>query len=406
VIQSTKGRGTGLSLGVAVAFAFCVGAAFDSAFAHVSETEELSAPEVSAEFAAVHVGGPFEFPWSVAFLPDNSVLLTELPGRLQLIRPGSSARKVTGVPSVLFSRQAGLLDVSVDPHFRENRVIYLSYVHGTESSSTIRVLKATLDERRATLENSQVIFESLPPAPTVDQLGGRIAVTNDGYLFLTLGDRWDGKRAQDLADHAGSIVRIRTDGSVPPSNPFVRLPQAKPEIWSYGHRNPQGLAFHAHSGQLWSHEHGPKGGDELNLIISSRNYGWPIITHGTGYGDEPIGDGIARQGLEQPVHHWTPSIAPSGLALEGSDQVAGFWIGTLAGQALVKLELVAGRIASERRLLVGAVGRIRDVRINANGVTYFVTDGPAGALYRLEPIIEQAHDGTGRGLEERSERRF
>ena len=241
-----------------------------------------------AEFEAVQIAGPFEFPWSIAFLPNGSILLTERVGRLQLIRPGSSAREITGVPPVLFSGHSGLLDVSVDPGFGENGIIYLSYVHGTVSSSTIRVLRAKLDEPRSKLKNKQVIFESSPPAPSPNQLGGRIAVAGDGYLFLTLGDRWEGERAQDLADHAGSIIGIGTDGSVPRDNPFVSLPEAKPEIWSYGHRNPQGLALHARSGQLWSHEHGPKGGDELNLIISGRNYGWPVVTHGVGYADERL----------------------------------------------------------------------------------------------------------------------
>jgi glucose/arabinose dehydrogenase len=247
----------------------------------------------------------------------------------------------------------------------------------TETSSTIRVLRASLDQRRPKLKNKQVIFESSPPAPSVEQLGGRIAVTSGGYLFLTLGDRWERKRAQDLADHAGSIIRIRTDGSVPQDNPFVSLPGAKPEIWSYGHRNAQGLAFHARSGQLWSHEHGPKGGDELNLIISGRNYGWPVITHGIGYADEPIGEGTAKESMEQPIHHWTPSIAPSGLALEGLDRVTGLWL-----------------------------GRIRDVRIDANGLVYFITDDPAGVLYRLEPGAKQVREENGRAPEERSKDRL
>ncbi|MEH2506493.1 glucose/arabinose dehydrogenase [Bradyrhizobium sp. AZCC 1578] len=393
MIRNANHRGARRSgpFSVMVALALCVSAPLDSTLARAPENGELSAPEVPADFGAVQIAGPFEFPWSIAVLPNGSILLTERVGRLQLIRPGSSAREITGVPPVLFSGHSGLLDVSVDPGFGENGIIYLSYVHGTGSSSTIRVLRAKLDEPRSKLKHKQVIFESSPPAPSPNQLGGRIAVTGDGYLFLTLGDRWEGERAQDLADHAGSIIRIRTDGSVPWDNPFVSLPEAKPEIWSYGHRNPQGLAFHARSGQLWSHEHGPKGGDELNLIISGRNYGWPVITHGIGYADEPIGEGAAKHGMEQPVYHWTPSIAPSGLALEGLDRITGFWIGALAGEALVNLDMKEGRIASERRFLRGELGRIRDVRVDSNNLVYFVTDGLAGEVYRLEPVVEQAH---------------
>ncbi|WP_178133670.1 PQQ-dependent sugar dehydrogenase [Vineibacter terrae] len=388
------------------AFLICAAIPLGGSLARVTEEGVPAVPDVSPEFEAVPIAGPFEFPWSIAFLSDGSLLLTERRGRLQLLEPESNVREVAGVPAVLFGGQSGLLDVSVDPGFHDNGIVYLSYVHGTEASSTIRVLRAKLDEQRQRLRKKQVIFESSPPAPSNAQLGGRIAVTKDGYLFLTLGDRWEGERAQDLADHAGSIIRIRTDGSVPEDNPFVSVPGARPEIWSYGHRNPQGLAYHAPSGQLWSHEHGPKGGDELNLIISRRNYGWPVITHGVGYDDEPIGEGTAKDGMEQPVHHWTPAIAPSGLALEGLDDVTGLWIGALAGQALVRLEIENGRITADQRLLQGELGRIRDVRIDAAGLVYFITDGPAGALYRLAPAAELAHQRKRNAPDERNRKRL
>lgn len=382
-------------LGLLAQLALCASFPLGPASAHITEQEEIIEPHDTAEFAAVRVAGPFEFPWSIAFLPDSSILLTEQPGRLQLIPSGSVAREVAGLPPVLSKGYAGLLDVAVDPGFSENRTVYLSYVHGTEVSSTIRVLRAKLDQSSKTLVGQQVIFESIPAA-SPEQLGGRIAVTGDGHLFLTLGDRWEPARAQNLSDHAGSIIRIRTDGSVPVDNPFVSVPGARSEIWSYGHRNPQGLAFDARTGKLWSHEHGPQGGDELNLIVSGRNYGWPVITHGLDYSGKPIGEGTAKEGMEQPLHHWSPAIAPSGLAVESAGGVTVFWIGALGGQSLVKLEMEAGRIVREQRLLQNELGRIRDVRIGSDGPLYLITDDPEGALYRLEPAVEQAQTGGNR----------
>ena len=245
-------------LGLLVQLALCASFPLDPASARITEQDELIAPASPTEFEAVRIAGPFEFPWSIAFLPDNSILVTERPGRLQLIQPGSVAREVAGLPPILKKDLAGLLDVAIDPGFAENRIVYLSYVHGTAAASTIRVLRAKLDGNRM-LVDPHVIFESYPATRSAEQLGGRIAITSDGYLFLTLGDRWKPERAQDLSDHAGSIVRIRTDGSIPKDNPFVSMPGARPEIWSYGHRNPQGLAIDARTGRLWSHEHGPMG---------------------------------------------------------------------------------------------------------------------------------------------------
>jgi glucose/arabinose dehydrogenase len=219
--------------------------------------------------------------------------------------------------------------------------------------------------------------------------GGRLVVTKDGHLYLTVGDRWQHRHAQDLSNHEGKIVRIRTDGSIPSDNPFASVAGAKPEIWSYGHRNQLGLAQDG-TGRLWSHENGPRGGDEVNLILPGRNYGWPVISHGVHYSGEPVGEGTEKEGMEQPIHHWSPSIAPSGLALEGSGRRMIFWIGALAAQSLVRLEVEDGRVVGEQRLLEGVLGRIRDVRIGPDGILYVVTDDPEGALYRLDPVVEQA----------------
>lgn len=365
------------------------------ASAYLTDKEEIIAPHDSAEFEAVRVAAPFEFPWSIAFLPDGSILLTERPGRLQLIPSGSIAREVSGLPPLLSKGLAGLLDVAVDPDFSENGIVYLSYVQGTEVSSTIRVLRAKLYQSSSALVGQQVIFESTPAAG-MEQLGGRIAVTGDGYLFLTLGDRWEPERAQNLSGHVGSIIRIRTDGSVPEDNPFVSVPGARSEIWSYGHRNPQGLALDARTGALWSHEHGPMGGDELNLIVAGRNYGWPVISHGLDYSDKPIGEGTAKEGMEQPLHHWSPAIAPSGLAVESAGGITILWIGALAGQSLVRLDLDDDRVVREQRLLQNELGRIRDVRIGPDGLLYVITDSSEGALYQLEPTVEQAETGGNR----------
>jgi glucose/arabinose dehydrogenase len=256
-------------------------------------------------------------------------------------------------------------------------------------------MSAKLGRSGKKLVEQKVIFESTP-ATSTKQVGGRIAFM-DGHLFLTLGYRGQPERAQDLSHHAGSIIRIRTDGSVPQDNPFVSVPDARPEIWTYGHRNPQGLAFDTRTGQLWSHEHGPLGGDELNLIVAGRNYGWPVITHGLDYSGEPIGEGTAKEGMEQPVHYWTPGIAPSGLAVETVGGTTVFWIGALVGQSLVRLDMEDGRIVREERLLRNELGRIRDVRIGPDGLLYVITDDPEGTFYRLEPAVEQAWRGEHRG---------
>jgi glucose/arabinose dehydrogenase len=274
----------------------------DRLAARTTEREDPAVQEVVLDFEPVQIAGPFEFPWSIAFLPDGSMLVTERAGRLQLVAPGAAAREVMGVPPVLYQGTAGLLDVVIDPGFAKNGIVYLSYVHGTKASSTLRVLKVKLNGPRKALVKGTVIFESTP-APKTEHYGGRMVVTDEGYLFLTLGDRWDAERAQDLSDHAGSIIRIRTDGSIPGDNPFVSVAGAKPEIWSYGHRNPQGLALDPRTGRLWSHEHGPLGGDELNLILPGRNYGWPVITYGLEYsgGADGGGGGQGGNGAASPL---------------------------------------------------------------------------------------------------------
>jgi len=350
-----------------------------------------AAQKRSDELVPVQVAGPFEFPWSIGFLPDGSFLVTEKPGRLRLVRPGSKAREIRGLPPIRSGEQGGLLDVAVDPDFAKTGTVYLSYTHGTQDASTVRILKGRLDLKTRRLVNQTVLFESDPPASANEQLGGRLAVTRDGYLFLSLGDRWEPKRAQDLSDHAGSIIRIHTDGSVPVTNPFVAVPGAKPEIWSYGHRNPQGLISDDGTGQVWATEHGPQGGDELNLIQPGRNYGWPMVSHGLNYDGSPVGSGTATApGIEEPVHFWVPSIAPSGLTMQRDGEQVSLFSGALAGQMVVGLSIGENKVVGEQRLLAGELGRIRDVRLGPDGLLYVITDDPEGHLYQLVPATEQA----------------
>ena len=331
------------------------------------------------------IAGPFDQPRSLGFLPDGSYLVAERPGRLLLVAATGEARAIGGVPEVSIVGHGGLIDLAVDPDFAANGAIYFSYLIGSEEASSIRVMRAKLDGRGEALSEQQVLFESTPGSRP-DQVGGRIALTPDGYLFLSVGDRWLGEPAQDLANHLGTIIRIRTDGSIPEDNPWRWRVGARPEIWSYGHRNPQGLAFDATRGELWSDEHGPQGGDELNLVLRGHNYGWPLIGYGTDYSGVPIGNGATtKPGLEQPVHYWAPmSIAPSGLALEPDPSHRIVWMTTLAAEALVRLTFDEGCTVVEDRFIDHRLGRLRDVRIDGSGVLYVLTDGPQGMMYRLK----------------------
>ena len=358
-----------------------------------SEDAELvlaGGPQLTSE----QVAGPFDSPRSVGFLPDGWFLVAEKQGRLLLVRPDGEGVPISGAPDVLTEGHGGLIDLAVDPNYAVTDPIYLSYLVGTADSSTIRVMKAKLDDQNEALTDQQILFESTPGAKP-EQLGGRIALTPDGYLFLSLGDRWAGDLAQDLTQDEGTIIRIRTDGSIPADNPFRWLLGARPEIWSYGHRNPQGLAFDVTRKELWSDEHGPQGGDELNLILPGHDYGWPVITYGTDYSGRPIGNGVAQTGLEQPVHYWVPtSIAPSGLALESDPSHRIVWMSTLAAETLVRLTFGDGCTFSEDHFLEHRLGRLRDVRIDPSGVLYVLTDGPEGMLYRLDRGTEDNGEKT------------
>lgn len=335
------------------------------------------------------VSKKLELPWAIAFLPDGRALVTERPGRLRLIEGDHMLDEpISGVPEVSVGGHSGLLDVLVDRDFPSTRRIFLSYMHGGPDGLTIRIVRARLDGMA--LEDKQVIYESRPAVKATDQIGGRLAFGPDGMLYLTIGDRFQMERAQNLLDDGGKIIRIRDDGSIPEDNPFVGRNDVLPEIYSYGHRNPQGIIGNAGDGKIWSIEQGPKGGDELNLITSGGNYGWPLVTFGMNYDDTIISNLTSAPGLIDSVHHWVPSVATASLvAYSGNvmpeDWQGNFLIGTLVGQCLVRLEVTNGVVTRERRYLHNKIGRIRDVAVSPDGYIYLLTDSSEASLYRLEP---------------------
>ena len=344
-----------------------------------------------------------EHPWAVAFLGDGRMLVTERPGRLRVVAAnGTLGEPVQGLPAIDARGQGGLLDVVVDSAFRQNRTLYFCFSEpapsgqSAQSGNSTALARAKLSDDARSLEAVQVIFRQVPKFSSSAHFGCRIveALKNgqpDGTLFLTLGERFSRMQdAQTLDNHHGKIVRVGKDGSVPKDNPFVNTPGAKPEIWSYGHRNPQGAAL-APDGTLWMHEHGPQGGDEINLPQAGKNYGWPVISYGENYGGGKIGDGItAKAGMEQPLHYWVPSIAPSGMAFVTSDAYGSGWrgnllVGSLKFQYLNRIVLEGKKVVREEKLLTDLNQRIRDVRQGPDGLIYVLTDASNGQLIRLLP---------------------
>jgi glucose/arabinose dehydrogenase len=341
-----------------------------------------------ATFRVTEVTGGLSHPWSLAFLPDGEMLVTERPGRLRRVAGGDLVPEpVANLPLVYAAGQGGLLDIALDPEFAANGLVYLSYADNAPSGNTTRVARARLGDDG--LHELVVIFDGEPRARTTHHFGSRLAFGPDGMLFITMGERNERNRAQDLGDHGGKLLRIRPDGAVPADNPFVGRPGAKPEIWTWGHRNPQGLTFRPGTDQLWLNEHGPRGGDEVNLIKKGANYGWPVVTYGQEYVGGRIGEGAEKAGMEPPVWHWTPSIAPSGMAFYQGDAFPAWQgdllVGALAYRLLARLTMDGDRIVAEERMLEGALGRIRDVRVGPDGLVYLLTDESSGGLYRLEP---------------------
>ncbi|WP_431096043.1 PQQ-dependent sugar dehydrogenase [Polaromonas aquatica] len=345
-----------------------------------------------------------ENPWGVAFLPGERFLVTERAGRLRVVAPGGKlGAPVIGLPEIAAGGQGGLLDVLADSDFARNRTLYFCFSEpaAAGSGNSTALARATLSADDTRLENLKIIFSQKPKVASSSHFGCRIvesrAAANgapDGKLFLTLGDRFSRKEdAQKLDNHHGKIVRINKDGSVPPDNPFAGKAGALPEIWSYGHRNAQGAAL-APDGTLWMHEHGPQGGDEINIPKAGANYGWPVITYGENYGGGKIGEGLTEKaGLQQPLHYWVPSIAPSGMVFLTSERYGKSWrgnlfVGSLKFGYLGRIELASpfsGKVVRESKLLSEAGERIRDVRQGPDGLLYVLTDSSNGKLIRLLP---------------------
>ncbi len=334
-----------------------------------------------------------EHPWSLAFLPDGDILVTERQGRLRLVRDGRLvADPVAGLPSVAAQGQGGLLDVVLHPDFAENRWVYWSYAGTGEGGIGTEVARGKLIENR--LEDVEVIFVMRPKSGGGRHFGSRLVFDRQGYLYITLGDRGSRDRAQQVGDHAGSVIRLHEDGRVPADNPFVGRKGWQPEIYSFGHRNLQGAALHPATGVLWTHEHGPQGGDEVNIIRAGVNYGWPVITYGTNYVfGTRIGEGTHKLGMAQPIHYWVPSIAPSGMDFYTGDAFPNWrgdlLVGALKDRMLVRLSLDGEQVVGEERFLKNVLGRIRAVQQGPDGFVYLLTDEADGVLVRLEPARQR-----------------
>ena len=358
-----------------------------------AQTNAPPAPKTSIIVEEVAKG--LKFPWGLQFLPDSRMLVTERGGTMRLVaKDGKFSKPVEGLPHVVNKGQGGLLDVLLSPDFAVSGTIFFSYAEprgGFSNGTSVVRAKLVLEGESGRIENGEVIFRQEPAARSFYHFGSRLVWDKTGALFVSLGERADlSEGAQDLGTHLGKVVRILPDGSAPKDNPFVSRDDVRPEVWSYGHRNVQGAAIDPETGQLWTTEHGPKGGDELNHPEAGKNYGWPVITYGIDYSGEKIGDGIkAKDGMEQPVYYWKPSIGTSGLAFYTGDLFKG-WKGNLlaggmAGLTLERLVLEAGKVVAVEHLLKERNERIRDVRVGPDGAVYVLTDDDDGKLLRLRP---------------------
>jgi glucose/arabinose dehydrogenase len=354
----------------------------------------LSAPLFALAQAAPRaevVARGLEHPWALAFLPQGGFLVTERPGRIRVVgADGTVGAPLAGVPPVAAGGQGGLLDVVLDSDFARNRQLFFCFSEPGTGGNGTALARARLAADESRLEQVKVIFSQKPKVSSSMHFGCRIVETKDGLLFLTLGDRFSRKDdAQQLDNHIGKVVRVTKDGAPAPGNPFADRAGALPEIWSHGHRNSQGATL-AQDGTFWMHEHGPQGGDEINVPQAGRNHGWPVITHGENYGGGKIGEGFTeRAGMEQPLHYWVPSIAPSGMVFltserYGSAMKGNLFVGSLKFGYLARLELASGKVTREHKLLQG-VGRVRDVRQGPDGLLYLLTDSSSGSLVRVQP---------------------
>jgi aldose sugar dehydrogenase len=344
----------------------------------------------SGNIRPVTVADGLDHPWSIAFLPDGEFLVTERSGKLLHIKPDGKKTDISGMPEVHSRGQAGLFDVATAPDFISSGIIYLSYAGSGPGGNNTELVRAKVSLDEMLLMEKQVIFRASPKVSGNNHYGGRILFAPDGALFLTLGDRFEYRNeAQNTSNHLGAIVRLNPDGSIPADNPLKDKSDARPEIYSYGHRNVQGIALQPGTGLIWSHEHGPRGGDEVNILKAGANYGWPAVTFGEEYSGGKISDKTSAPGMEDPVLHWTPSIAPSGMTFYSGSHFpewqGDIFLGALAGQHLRRLKVQGTKIIGEEILMEGIRERIRDVRSGPDGFLYILTDSSAGRLIRLEP---------------------
>ena len=332
-------------------------------------------------------------PWATAFLLNGDMLVTERAGKLRLVKDGKlDPVEITGLPKVFYRGQGGLLDVVLHPDYAKNGWIYLSYSspkaegeEGEDAGANTALMRAKLKDH--TLTDVQVIFKALPNVKSTPHFGGRIVFDKKGYVFLSLGERGKQAASQELSKDQGKVVRLHEDGKIPTDNPFVNTPGAKPEIWSYGHRNPQGMVMNYSTGVLWEHEHGPQGGDELNIVEKGKNYGWPLITYGIGYDNSIISKDTAMVGLEQPVIYWKPSIAPCGMDFITSNKYKGWkgdlLVGSLKFNYLQHLVMQGNKVL-RREIILEKIGRVRDIRQGPDGYIYVVLEN-SGSIVRIIP---------------------
>ncbi len=342
-------------------------------------------------FKVIPLIADLEHPWGMAFLPDGNILVTERPGRLRLVKNGKLLpQAISGLPNIKSLGQGGLLDIVLHPDYANNGWLYFSYSEPGTGGIGTAVSRARLKDLQ--LVDLETIFRMNIKSGGGLHFGSRLLFDRQGLIYITVGERGDKDRAQQLNDHRGSVIRLHDDGRVPEDNPFINQAGRKAEIYSYGHRNPQGISLHPQTGEVWIHEHGPQGGDELNRIQAAKNYGWPVITYGVNYGfGTKIGEGTHKAGMEQPNYYWVPSIAPSGMTFYTGDKFPewqnNIFIGSLKFQLLVRLEMQAGKVVKEERLLKGELGRIRDVHTGPDGYLYLLIDkSENGAIVRLEPL--------------------
>ncbi|WP_230531593.1 PQQ-dependent sugar dehydrogenase [Microvirga roseola] len=359
-----------------------------SAFAQDVQRLRTDKAEVIVETVARNLQNP----WGLSFLPDGRMLVTERPGRLRIISAdGQASEPISGLPRIAARGQGGLLDVALDPNFPKNRLVYLSFAEdrGGGRAGT-SVARGRLSQDGTALENTRVIFRQEPAHTGGNHYGSRLVFDRAGNLFVTVGDRYELRnQAQNPQNHIGKIVHIQPSGGAAPNNPFLNREGVQPEIWSLGHRNVQAAALNPSTGELWTVEHGARGGDEVNIPKPGRNYGWPVITYGVDYSGAKIGEGTAKPGLEQPVYYWDPSIAPSGMAFYTGDKFPAWrgsvLIGALAGRLVSRLETSGNQVTGEERMLQNLGERIRDVRQGPDGFVYLLTDSPQGRILRVRP---------------------